>query len=94
MQQEEDNPLKKVMFLVNNPESQPEGHNNDILCNLTEEFSNDELCDPKVNSSLAKAINEVWGKKIPPEKLKVILNNHFKPENCDQLSSNLVNMET
>ena len=60
---------------------------------MTEEFNNDEICDPKINTNLAKAINEVWGKKLTPEKLKIRLNKHLKPENCDQLSPTLVNME-
>ena len=60
---------------------------------MTEEINNDEICDPKINTSLAKAINEVWGKKLTPEKLKTRLNKHLKPENCDQLSSTLVNVE-
>ena len=45
---------------------------------LTEEFSNDKLCDPKINSELGKAINEVCGKKLTSEKLKVRLNKHLK----------------
>ena len=93
LQQEEDNPLRKVMFVVNDTEPQSEGHTDDILCELTEEFNNDEICDPKINTNLAKAINEVWGKKLTPEKLKIRLNKHLKPENCDQLSPTLVNME-
>ena len=52
----------------------------------TEEFNNDELCDPKINPNLAKAINNIWGKKLTPEKLKTRLNKYLKPENCDQLS--------
>ena len=76
-------------------ETQSEGHTDvdDILCELTEEFNNDELCDPKINPSLAKAINEVWGTKLTPELLKTRLNKHLKPENYDQLSPTLVNME-
>ena len=50
-------------------------------------------CDHKINPNLAKAINEVWGKKLTPEKLRIRLNKHLKPENCDQLSPILVNME-
>ena len=45
---------------------------------LTEEFNNDKLCDPKINSKLAKAINEVCGKKLTSEKLKVRLNKNLK----------------
>ena len=93
LQQEEDNPLRKVMFVVNDTKPQSEGHTHDILCELTEEFNNDKLCDPKINPNLARAINEVWGKKLTPEKLKIRLNKHCKPENCDQLSPTLVNME-
>ena len=93
LQQEEDNPLRKVMFAVNATEPQSEGHTDDILCELKEEFNNDEICDPKINTNLAKAINEVWGKKLTPEKLKTRLNKHLKPENCDRLSPILVNME-
>ena len=81
------------MFVVNDTEPQSEDHTNDILCELTEEFNNDELCDSKFNPNLAKAINEVWGKKQTTEKLKIRLNKHLKPENCDQLSPTLVNME-
>ena len=55
------------MFVVNDTEPQSEGHTDYILCKLTEEFHNDELCDPKINPNLAKAINEVWGKKLTPE---------------------------
>ena len=93
LQQEEDDPLRMVMFLVNDTEAQSEGYIDDILCELTEEFNNDKLCDPKINPNLAKAINEVWGKKLTPEKLKIRLNKHLKPENCDQLPPTLVNME-
>ena len=95
LQQEEDDTLRKVMFVVNENDTEPqsEGHTDDILCELTEGFNNDELCDPKINPDLAKAINEVWGKKLTPEKLKIRLNKHLKPENCDQLSPTLVNME-
>ena len=91
--QQEDDHLRKVMFVVNDTEPQSEDHTNDILCELTEEFNNDELCDSKFNPNLAKAINEVWGKKQTTEKLKIRLNKHLKPENCDQLSPTLVNME-
>ena len=59
LQHEEDDPLRKVMFMVNDTEPQSEGHTDDILCELTEEFNNHELCDPKINPNLAKAINEV-----------------------------------
>ena len=93
LQEEEGDPLRKVMFVVSDIEPQSEDHTEDILCELTEEFNNDELCDPKINPNLAKAINKVWGKKLTPEKLKIRLNKHLKPENCDQLSPTLVNME-
>ena len=93
LRQEEDDPLRKVMFVVNDTEPQSEVHTDDILCELTEEINNDEICDPKTNGNLAKVINEVWGKKLIPEKLKIRLNKHLKPENCDQLSPTLVNME-
>ena len=82
LQQEEDDPLRKIMFMVNDTEPHSEGHTEDILCDLTEEFNNNELCDPKINPNFAKAINEVWGKKLTPEKLKIGLNKHLKPENC------------
>ena len=93
LQEEEGDPLRKVMFVVSDIEPQSEDHTDDILCELTEEFNNGELCDPKINPNLAKAINKVWGKKLTPEKLKIRLNKHLKPENCDQLSPTLVNME-
>ena len=63
LQQEEDDRLRKVMFVVNDTELQSEGHTDDILCELTEEFNNDELCYPKIKPNLAKAINEVWVRK-------------------------------
>ena len=93
LQEEEGDPLRKVMLVVSDIEPQSEDHTDDILCELTEEFNNDELCGPKINPNLAKAINKVWGKKLTPEKLKIRLNKHLKPENCDQLSPTLVNME-
>ena len=52
--------------MVNHTEPQSEGHTNDILCELTEEFNDDKLCDPKINPNLAKAINEVSSKKLTP----------------------------
>ena len=52
--QQEDDPLRKVMFVVNDTEPQSEGHTDDILCELTEEFNNYEICDPKINTNLAK----------------------------------------
>ena len=58
------------MFVVNDIEPQSEGHADDILCELTKEFNNDKLCDPKINPNLAKAVNEVSGKKLTLEKLK------------------------
>ena len=58
------------MFVVNDKEPQTESHTDDILFELTEEFSNDELCDPKINANFAKAINEVWGKKLTKIKSK------------------------
>ena len=93
LQEEEGDPLRKVIFVVSDIEPQSENHTDDILCELTEEFNNDELCDPKINPNLAKAINKVWGKKLTPEKLKMMLNKHLKLENYDQLSPTLVNME-
>ena len=93
LQQEEDDPLLKVMFVINDAEPQSEGHTDDILCELTKEFNKIELYDPKINPNLAKAINEVWGKKLTPGKLKIRLNKHLKQENYDQLSPNLVNTE-
>ena len=59
--QQEDDSLRKVMFVVNNKEPQSVGHTDDILCKLTEEFNNDKLCDPKINPNLPRAIYEVWG---------------------------------
>ena len=47
------------MFVVNDTEPQSEVPADDILCELTEEINNDEISDPKINTSLAKAINEV-----------------------------------
>ena len=70
-----------------------EGHTDYILCELTEEFNNNELCGPKINPNLAKAINEVWSKKVTPKKLKIRLNKHLKPKYCDQLSPTLAKME-
>ena len=93
LQEEEGDPLRKVIFVISDIEPQSEDHTDDILCELTEEFNNDELCDPKINPNLAKAINKVWGKKLTPEKLKMMLNKHLKSENYDQLSPTLVNME-
>ena len=46
-----------------------------------------------LRSILAKEINEVWSKILRPEKLKIRLDKHLKPENCEQLSPTLVNME-
>ena len=40
-----------------------------------------------------QAINEVWGKKLTPEKLELRLIKDLKLENCSQLSSTLVNMK-
>ena len=85
--QQECNPLQKVMFVVNATKPQWESHIDDILGKLTEEFNNDELCNPKTNP------NKVWGKKLTPEKLKISLNKHLKPENCNHLSPNINNME-
>ena len=79
--------------MVNDTELWSEGQIENILSKLTEEFNNDKLCDPKINSKLGKAINEVCGKKLTSEKLKVRLNKHLKLQNCDQLFINLVNME-
>ena len=90
LQEEEGDPLRKVIFVVSDIEPQSEDHTDDILCELTKEFNNDELCDPKIDPNLAKAINKVWGKKLTPEKLKIRLNKHLKPENYDQLSPTLV----
>ena len=61
----EDNPLHRVMFVVNETEPQAEEQigfsiSKDILGELTEEFKNDELCHPKINPSLVNAINEAW----------------------------------
>ena len=70
LQQEEDDPLQKVSFVVNVTEPNSEGHTEDILCELRQKFNNDELCDPKINPNLAKAINEVLGKILTPEKLE------------------------
>ena len=66
--------------MVNDTEPQSERHTDNILCELTKEFNDDKLCDPKINPNLAKAINEVWGKKLTPEKLKIRLNKHLKPQ--------------
>ena len=73
LQRQEDNPLQKVMFVVNDTEPQSEGHTDDTLCTLTEEFNNNELCDQSItaiNLKLVRAIYEVWIKKLTPEKLK------------------------
>ena len=64
--------------MVNDTELWSEGQIENILSKLTEEFNNDKLCDPKINSKLGKAINEVCGKKLTSEKLKVRLNKHLK----------------
>ena len=93
LQLKEDDPLRNVIFVVSNTEPQSEGHTEDILCELTEEFNNDELCDPKINPNLAKTINKFWGKKLTPGKLKIRLNKHLKLDICNQLSPTLVNME-
>ena len=81
------------MFVVNDTEPQSEDHTDDILCERTEQFNNDEQCDPKINPNLTKAINKVWGNKLTTEKLKIRLNKDLKPENCDQLSPTLAKME-
>ena len=76
LQQEEDDPLREVMFVVNDTEPQSQGHtltSDDILCELREEFNNNKLCDSKTNLNLSKAINEVCSKKLTPEKLKIRL---------------------
>ena len=73
LQRQEDNPLQKVMFVVNDTEPQSEGHTEDTLCELTGEFNNDELCDQLINVinlKLVRAINEFCSKKLTPEKLK------------------------
>ena len=85
--------VEDVMTAANDTEPQSGGHTDDVLCELKKEFNNDELCDTKINHNLTKATNEVWGKKLTPEKLKIRLNKHLKPENCDQLPPTLVNME-
>ena len=61
------------MFVVNDTEPQSEGHTEDTLCELTEEFNNDELCDQLINVinlKLVRAIDEFWSKKLTSEKLK------------------------
>ena len=59
LHQDDEDPFREVTCLVNDTEPQSEGHTDDILCKLTEEFNNDEICDPKINTDLAKSINEV-----------------------------------
>ena len=94
LQQEQQRRLsQRDFFVVNDTELWSEGQIENILSMLTEEFNNDKLCDPKINSELPKAINEDCGKKLTSEKLKVRLNKNLKLQNCDQLSPNLVNME-
>ena len=79
LQQEQQRRLsQRDFFVVNDTELWSEGQIENILSKLTEEFNNDKLCDPKINSKLGKAINEVCGKKLTSEKLKVRLNKHLK----------------
>ena len=61
MLQEEDDLLRKVMFVINDTEPQSECHTDvdDILFELTKKFNSGALCDPMINLSLAKVINEV-----------------------------------
>ena len=40
-------------------------------CDVTEELKNDDLCNPKINANLSNTINEVWGRKMTPVKLKI-----------------------
>ena len=42
---------------------------------------------------MLRQLTKSGGKKLTPEKLKIRLYKHLKPENCDQLSPTLVNME-
>ena len=52
---DEGDTLRGVMFVLSETEPQPEEQtgfsiaNGDILCELTVEFKNDKLCDPKIN---------------------------------------------
>lgn len=55
LQGDEGDTLRGVMFVLSETEPQPEEQtgfsiaNGDILCELTVEFKNDKLCDPKIN---------------------------------------------
>lgn len=83
------------MRWIPQPEEQTEvsiaNYNN--LCWLTEEFEDDDLCDSKINPNLANAIHKVLGRKLNSEKLKIRLHKYLKPENYDQFSPTLTDME-
>ena len=46
LQQEEENPLRKVNYTDRGTEAHSEGQSDEFLWELTEEFNNDKLCDP------------------------------------------------
>ena len=67
--------------------------NDDIFCELEEEYDLEEKCGPLVQEKLAGIVNKMARTKLNDDLLKEKLNKFNRPKNCDKLVATKVNPE-
>ena len=65
----------------------------ELLKSLEADFTDKEVVGAKINQRLANIASKRWGITLPNDKLKPLLAQHAKPENCTDITTVKVNPE-
>lgn len=72
---------------------QKEGKTAELLKSLANNFEDDEATGENILQDLADMAKKRWGKKLTPEKIKSLLEEHKCPQNCTDMKAVRVNTE-
>ena len=64
-----------------------------LLCEIAQDFETDDKVDPKVSNKLAEIVNNRWSSKLEENKVKEKQDKYYRPDNCDKLIAPRVNPE-
>jgi hypothetical protein len=74
-------------------ENKPDGQTN-ILDDLAKSLSDDDEANgPNIEQKLADIATKRWGKKLNPDKLKIMIEKYKRPANCPGMSCRKINPE-
>ena len=75
------------------PDTNSSEAEDDLLSEIAQDFSTEDIIGPNVRQNLANILNQRWSSKIDESKLKDKMRKFDRPGNCEKLAVPKVNPE-